>query len=87
MTWAAWRLQRTETIVAAAYRFLARTPARIVVLQLEDALGETTPVNVPGTDREYPNWRRKLRLDIGAIGSNPRFGKLVAALRELRPRT
>jgi 4-alpha-glucanotransferase len=76
-----------EAIVVAAYRYLARTPSRIVMVQLEDALGETTPVNVPGTDREYPNWRRKLRVDVGTIGAHPGFAKLATALRELRPRT
>ncbi len=28
--------------------------------QLEDWIGVDTPVNVPGTGSEYPNWRRKL---------------------------
>lgn len=26
---------------------------------LDDILGEVLPVNVPGTDKEYPNWQRK----------------------------
>jgi len=29
-------------------------------LQLDDVLGMPDPVNVPGTDREYPDWRLKL---------------------------
>jgi 4-alpha-glucanotransferase len=33
-------------------------------LQMEDLLGETLPVNVPGTDPEYPNWQRKVSADI-----------------------
>ena len=55
---------------ARRYRYLARTPARIVMLQIEDMLGERTPVNIPGTDHEYPNWRRKLRDDLETIATD-----------------
>jgi 4-alpha-glucanotransferase len=75
-----------ESVVLAAYRYLARSNARIVMVQIEDALGETTPVNVPGTDAEYPNWRRKLRADIGSLAGSRRWKEITAALRELRPR-
>jgi 4-alpha-glucanotransferase len=44
--------------------YLARSRCRLVSLQIEDLLGMVDPVNVPGTDREYPNWRRKLTADI-----------------------
>jgi len=27
---------------------------------MEDLLGMSQPVNVPGTSTEYPNWQRKL---------------------------
>lgn len=75
-----------EALTIAAYRYLARSPARIVMLQLEDAIGECSSVNVPGTDREHPNWRRKLSADLDEIGMNEAFGRFTAALRELRPR-
>jgi (1->4)-alpha-D-glucan 1-alpha-D-glucosylmutase len=76
----------TEALVIGAYRYLARSPARIVMLQIEDVLGERTPVNIPGTNLEYPNWRRKLRDDLDAIATDPRFERFARALRELRPR-
>ena len=75
-----------EQLMLASYRFLAKTPARIVMLQIEDAIGEITPVNVPGTDREYPNWRRKLHVDLETIASDERFERFAATLRGLRPR-
>jgi 4-alpha-glucanotransferase len=75
-----------ESIVAAAYRFIARSNARIVMLQIEDVLGETTPVNVPGTAMEYPNWRRKLHEHVETIATNRRLERFAATLRELRPR-
>ena len=70
----------------AAYRYLARSPARIVMLQIEDALGEVTPVNIPGTHQEYPNWRRKLRDDLETIATDGRFERFARMLREIRPR-
>jgi len=76
----------TEAVVLAAYRYLARSPARIVMLQIEDALGERTPVNIPGTNLEYPNWRRKLRDDLETIATSNRFERFTRVLREIRPR-
>jgi 4-alpha-glucanotransferase len=78
--------QDTDAIVLAAYRYLARSRARIVILQIEDVLGERAPVNVPGTDRAYPNWRRKLRDDLETIVRDGRLERFAAMLRELRPR-
>jgi 4-alpha-glucanotransferase len=75
-----------ESTILAAYRYLARSPARILMLQIEDVLGETSPVNVPGTYMEYPNWRRKLRDDVDAIGGSHRLERFATMLRELRPR-
>jgi 4-alpha-glucanotransferase len=76
----------TASVVLAAYRYLAGSPARIVMLQIEDALGERSPVNIPGTNREYPNWRRKLRDDLETIATDGRLERFAQTLRELRPR-
>ena len=44
----------------AVARFLAQTPARLLVVAIEDALGVRDQVNIPGTVDEHPNWRRRL---------------------------
>ena len=36
-----------------------RYRSRVHAVALDDVLGEHKPVNIPGTDREFPNWRRK----------------------------
>ncbi len=46
------------------HRFLARTPSMLAVVAIEDVLGETGAVNVPGTFDEHPNWRRKRSLSL-----------------------
>jgi glycogen operon protein len=45
---------------AAVHRFVAAAPSRIMLVQAEDLTGERIGVNLPGTDRERPNWRRRL---------------------------
>ncbi|SKA67022.1 4-alpha-glucanotransferase [Succinivibrio dextrinosolvens DSM 3072] len=35
--------------------------------QIEDWIGVDKPVNIPGTNTEYPNWRRKLTADLEFI--------------------
>jgi len=67
-------------LVAAAYRFLANTPARIVLVQLDDILGELDQVNVPGTFNEYPNWRRKNHVAVEEIAGDERVKSLAAQL-------
>ncbi|MEJ2124353.1 MAG: 4-alpha-glucanotransferase [Alphaproteobacteria bacterium] len=54
-------------IVAAAHEFLAHTPSYIALAQIDDLAGETVAVNLPGTDRERPNWRRKLAASLEAL--------------------
>jgi 4-alpha-glucanotransferase len=47
--------------------YLAATPARLLVIGLEDALGLTEQPNIPGTIDQHPNWRRKYPLDLDAM--------------------
>jgi len=75
-----------DEVMLGAHRFLARSRARIVMLQIDDAVGEIDPVNVPGTSTQYPNWRRKLTLDIEGIATDPRFLALTEMLAAQRPR-
>jgi 4-alpha-glucanotransferase len=74
--------ERYEPLIRAVYRFLARTPARLVLVALDDALVEFSPVNVPGTGFEYPNWRRKNGASIEGIVHSPSVATLAAEVRE-----
>ena len=49
-----------EEIITALYRYLARTPSRLLALALPDAVGDRRTQNQPGTCDEYPNWRLPL---------------------------
>ena len=61
-------------------RYLARTPSALNAVQYEDVLGELNQPNMPGTQDEHPNWRRKL-----ATRSRHGRGARRARLRKSRP--
>ena len=66
------QLVSDEDFVAAIHAYVAKTPSVVAMIQLDDLLGEKVAVNLPGTDRERPNWRRKLAREIGALPPLPR---------------
>jgi 4-alpha-glucanotransferase len=49
-----------DELITAMHAFLARTPSLLVAAALGDALGDRRQPNLPGTVREYPNWRLPL---------------------------
>jgi glycogen operon protein len=51
----------------ALNRFIGTTRSALALVQADDLSGESTPLNVPGTDRERPNWRRRLGVDTGVL--------------------
>jgi (1->4)-alpha-D-glucan 1-alpha-D-glucosylmutase len=68
-------------LVAAAYCFLAKTPAQIVLVQLDDVLGELDQINLPGTFTEYPNWRRRNSIAVEDIAGDERVKVLAERLQ------
>jgi len=77
--------EMTSALLRQLQVFLARGPARVLVVQLEDVLGVREQVNLPGTTSEYPNWRRKLPLALEQWPEDERFSGLARALAALRP--
>ena len=76
------------TVPAEAIQlYLALTPAAVLMLQPEDWLGMTTPINVPGTHKQYPNWRRKLSADWPELMARPELRQLTAAVGKARKTT
>lgn len=51
-------------LALAVHTFLARTRSKLFLFQLEDVFGQIEQVNLPGTVDEYPNWQRKLPLEL-----------------------
>ncbi len=70
--------------IAAVHAFAAAAPSALLLVQAEDLAGETAAVNLPGTDRERPNWRRRLPLPVAALLATPAAQATLAALGERR---
>ncbi|MEP7180640.1 MAG: glycogen debranching protein GlgX [Betaproteobacteria bacterium] len=58
-------------VTAAIHRYAGATPAALVLVQADDLAGETTALNLPDTDRERANWRRKVGVDADALWTTP----------------
>ncbi len=58
-----------EAPTQALHAFIADSPCALVLLQADDLAGETEALNVPGTDRERPNWRRRQHVDADGSGT------------------
>ncbi|HET9018984.1 MAG TPA: 4-alpha-glucanotransferase, partial [Acetobacteraceae bacterium] len=66
----------------AVHGFIAGAPSALVLAQLDDLAGETVALNLPGTDRERPNWRRKLAVPVPEL---LRTAESQAVLNRMRP--
>jgi 4-alpha-glucanotransferase len=72
-------------LCSAVHQGCARGSSRLLLLQLEDLQLLAEPVNIPGTWREYPNWRRKQAEPAPEIFARPEVQALLAAVdRERR---
>ncbi|MBI2312333.1 MAG: malto-oligosyltrehalose synthase [Betaproteobacteria bacterium] len=67
--------------------FLARTPAKVLMVQPEDVFGVAEQANLPGSGRGHPNWCRKLPLDLEEWAGDPRLRTLAEAVGKVRTRT
>lgn len=63
---------------------LCKTNAMLYSSQMEDWIGVEKPVNIPGTMREYPNWRRKLTRNLDEIFSDPFVRELTSEMTKAR---
>jgi glycogen operon protein len=67
-------------VAAAIHAYAAATPSLMLLLQAEDLAGERIAVNLPGTDRERPNWRRRLGPEAAKLCESPLARAILAAL-------
>ena len=81
-----WEAPVEDAAVGAA-RLLAGAGCDVVVAQLEDALGSSHRINVPGTDgtQRPDNWSLPLPVPLEAIPEHPTVQRVVAELRAARP--
>lgn len=72
--------EMTPALALAIQRYLARSPARVLLVQAEDMLGETEQANLPGTADAHPNWQRKLALNLEDWAADERIAATARVL-------
>lgn len=68
-------------VAVAVHAFVSATPSLLALVQADDLAGETVAINLPGTDRERPNWRRRLDPDVSDLCRSPLACAILAAFR------
>ncbi|MBV2356517.1 4-alpha-glucanotransferase [Streptomyces sp. J2-1] len=77
-----------EAEIKGVYRYLLRTPARLIGVWLPDGVGDRRPQNLPGTWDQYPNWRLPVAdgsgrpVSLEELKGSARLRGLLEALRE-----
>lgn len=71
-------------LAAALHTYLARSPAQILLVQIDDLMEEDEQINLPGTIDERPNWRRKLSKQVEDLPLLPTLAAMRPALQARR---
>ncbi len=75
----------TTELMEGIHQYLARSPAAIVLANIEDVIGIRCQANLPGTVDQHPNWCRKLNLAVEDLAQDSSFERLASLLRLTRP--
>jgi 4-alpha-glucanotransferase len=68
----------------AILTYLARSRARLMLIQLEDVVAEGEQANLPGTIDAHPNWRRRMSRSLEALLSGADLPRIAALIEEGR---
>ena len=68
----------------AIFTYLARSRARLMLVQMEDVICETEQANLPGTTDAHPNWRRHLSRTLEEILAGRELPRVAGLIREAR---
>lgn len=67
---------------SAVARLMARSPSGVLAVAAEDLVGSANQANMPGTWKEYPNWRWRLPVTLEVLPQQPGFRAVVEAMKE-----
>jgi glycogen operon protein len=69
-------------LAGAIHTYIGATACLLDLVQADDLAGETEAVNLPGTDTERPNWRRKVGVAAEALWTTAVGQAVLQALKE-----
>ncbi|MEW6570316.1 MAG: 4-alpha-glucanotransferase [Nitrospirota bacterium] len=72
--------EMTFDLRLAIYRYLASTPCKLLLVNLDDIIGTLDQQNMPGTVDSYPSWRQKIPTPLEDMMSEDRFMLLSDSL-------
>src|SRR5471032_3534215 len=78
------KMAMTPALNRGLQRYLADSASALLGLQPEDWLDMDAPVNIPGTNTEYPNWQRKLTRSLEEMFSDAWINRLIKDLDRRR---
>jgi 4-alpha-glucanotransferase len=73
-----------DTTAVAVHALIGSSASMFAHAQFDDLVGETVATNLPGTDRERPNWRLKSGPDVAAAFTSHRAQAILASLAKGR---
>jgi len=73
-----------DNMAAAVHAFIGSAGSLLASAQCDDLAGDAVATNLPGTDRERPNWRIKTSGDVASLFAGPRAAAILAALERGR---
>ena len=77
--------QAPDSFIYGAYAYLARTPCRMLMITLEDLLGELEAPNLPGASEDaYPSWQLRLGQSFQSFRRDPRILLMVESIPVIR---
>ncbi len=68
--------------IGAVAAFLGATPSKLVMIALDDVVGQIDQTNIPGTVHEHPNWRRTLAVALEELPDRADLQRVAAAFRQ-----
>ena len=71
-----------RTALEAVLSYLARSPAEIVLINLEDLWGELEPQNVPGVPER--SWRHKFRMSLEDARADGAIRRMLTNVSPIR---
>lgn len=75
-------LENLEILLLSIIKFLSKTKSKYLLLYPEDVLLMEEQTNMPGTTNEYPNWQRKIPVEVGEFFELETLKKIETILRD-----